>query len=266
MAKLVDVGSIGSYFESLSDPAPHAQSQAPAGRYRRHRRLRHHLRLRWTHRHPSLGQASGLLAGPAPRPAQRHPLARLHPPPAHGAEARGLPTLLPGLDLRRDPGRRRRTPPSRRHRRQDLSRLARRGQGPRRPAHRQRLGQRGGHRAGPGRHRRQVQRDHGHPATPGADRPGRHAHHDRRDGLPEGHRRADRRRRRRLRHRRQGQPAEARWPRSRRSSSTTWNATWRTSGIGATRPATTGTAASTNGPIISPRCRAISRRRRTGRG
>ena len=53
----------------------------------------------------------------------------------------------------------------------------------------------------------------------------RHADHDRRDGLPEGDRQADRRRRRRLRDRGEGQPAEARRPRSRRSSSTTWRAT-----------------------------------------
>ena len=210
MAKLVDVGSIGSYFESLSDP--------------RHTRNRKHLLVdivviavcgilcgcdgptaihRWAkHR--------ALLAGPAPRLAQRHPLARLHPSAARGAEARGLPTLLPGLDQPTrsatdadDPARLVAIDGKTCRRSHD------RGEGPRRPAHRQRLGQRGGDRPGPGRHRRQVQRDHGHPAAPGADRPGRHAHHDRRDGLPEGDRRAGRHRRRRLRHRRQGQPAEA---------------------------------------------------------
>ncbi len=45
MAKLVDVGSIASYFKSLSDPR-HAQSQAPIGRYYHHRCLRHRLRMR----------------------------------------------------------------------------------------------------------------------------------------------------------------------------------------------------------------------------
>src|SRR3954463_10534458 len=53
---------------------------------------------------------------------------RLHPPPAHGAQARGLPTLLPGLDQRRDRHRRRQPRSPRRHRRQGLSRVARPGQ------------------------------------------------------------------------------------------------------------------------------------------
>jgi len=39
MAKLVDVGSIGCYFESLSDPRHHTQSQTSPRRYRRHRGL-----------------------------------------------------------------------------------------------------------------------------------------------------------------------------------------------------------------------------------
>ena len=79
MAKFIDVGSIGSYFESLSDP--------------RHMRNRKHLLVdiaviavcgiicgcdgptaihRWAkHRESWLALH--------PRPAQRHPLARLHP-------------------------------------------------------------------------------------------------------------------------------------------------------------------------------------------
>ena len=79
MAKLVDVGFIASYFESLDDP--------------RHTPDRRHLlvdiaviavctiiceRLRWTHRHPSPGQTPPILAGSAPHLAQRHPLTRLH--------------------------------------------------------------------------------------------------------------------------------------------------------------------------------------------
>ncbi len=175
-------------------PPPHSQSQTPAGRYRRHRRLCHHLRLRRPHRHPSLGQAPPILARPASRTAQRHPFTGLHPSPAHCAQARGLPALLPGLDQRRDHGRRQQPRSSRRHRRQVLSPLARSGQRPRCPAHRQCLGHSGGDRLGPGRHRRQVQRDHRHPPTPGADRPGRHVDHDRCDGLPERDRQADRRR------------------------------------------------------------------------
>ena len=85
MAKLVDVGSIGSYFESLSDP--------------RHLRNRKHLLVdiaviavcgilcgcdgptaihRWAkHR--------AVVAGTAPRLAQRHPLARLHSAAPHRA-------------------------------------------------------------------------------------------------------------------------------------------------------------------------------------
>src|SRR5258707_1923217 len=79
-------------------PATHAQSQTPPGRYRRHRRLRHHLRLRWAHRHPSLGQTPPILAGSVPRAAQRHPVTRLHSTPTHRAQARSVPTMLPGLD------------------------------------------------------------------------------------------------------------------------------------------------------------------------
>ena len=66
-------------------PAAPAESQTLAGRYRRHRRLWHPLRLRRTHRHPSLGQAPRVVAGSTPRLAQRHPLARLHPSAAHRA-------------------------------------------------------------------------------------------------------------------------------------------------------------------------------------
>ena len=63
--------------------------------------------------------------------------------------------------------------------------------------------------SGPGRHRRQIQRDHRHSEAPGADRPERGTDHDRRDGLPERDRQADRHRWRRLRDRRQGQPTNA---------------------------------------------------------
>ena len=209
MAKLVDVGSIGSYFESLSDP--------------RHTRNRKHLLVdiaviavcgilcgcdgptaihRWAkHRASWLAQHLALPNGIPSRDCIRRLLVALKPEAFQRCFQAWIGDAIPtDADAPATP---------RRHRRQDLSRVARRGEGPRRPAHRQRLGQRGGDRAGPGRHRRQVQRDHGHPAAPGADRPGRHAHHDRRDGLPEGDRRAGRHRRRRLRHRRQGQPAEA---------------------------------------------------------
>ena len=54
--------------------------------------------------------------------------------------------------------------------------------------------------------------------------------------------------------------------RSGRSSRSTWNATWKTSGTGTTRRTRTGTAASTSGRTSSPRCRRTSRPRRTGRG
>ena len=50
------------------------------------------------------------------------------------------------------------------------------------------------------------------------------------------------------------------------SSSITSSVTWKTSGTGATRRTTRGTAASTSGLIISRRCRAILHRGRTGRG
>ena len=97
----MNVESIGSYFESLSDP--------------RHTRNRKHLLIdivviavcgmvcgcdgptaihRWAANRRGLAQR-------VPRPAQRHPLARLHPPPADGPAARGVPAVLPGLDRRR---------------------------------------------------------------------------------------------------------------------------------------------------------------------
>ena len=117
--KLVNVESIGSYFESLSDP--------------RHTRNRKHLLVdivviavcgivcgcdgptaihRWAVESPRL-------AGAVPHASQRHPLARLHSSPVDGPEARGLPEVLPGLDRPRDPARRQRPGPAHRHRRQD---------------------------------------------------------------------------------------------------------------------------------------------------
>jgi hypothetical protein len=97
MAKLVDVGSIRTYFESLDDP--------------RHTRNRQHLLgdidviavcgivcgcdgptaiHRWAkHREVWLAQ---YLALPNGIPS------RLHPASAHGVEARSLPTLLSVLD------------------------------------------------------------------------------------------------------------------------------------------------------------------------
>ena len=253
MAKLVDVESIGSYFESLSDP--------------RHTRNRKHLLVdivviavcgmvcgcdgptaihRWAkHRADWLAQFLALPNGIPSRDCIRRLLMALKPEAFQKCFQDWIAHAIRTDDD--EPG------PARRHRRQDLPRLPRRGQRPRPPAHRQRLGQRGRDRPGPGRHRGEVQRDHGHPPAPGADRSDRHADHDRRHGLPEGDRRAHRRRRRRLRDRRQGQPAEAPRPRSRRTSWSTWSATWRTSGIGATRRATTGTAGSTSGRTISTR-------------
>ena len=129
---------------------------------------------------------------------------------AHGAQARGLPTLLPGLDRRRDPDRRRRRP--------DVSSPSTARPVAARTTRAKGLGalhivsawaSEEGIALGQVATDAKIQRDHRHPAAPGADRPGRHPDHDRRDGLPEGDRRADRRRWRRLRDRRQGQPAEA---------------------------------------------------------
>ena len=98
--KLVNVESIGSYFESLSDP--------------RHTRNRKHLLVdivviavcgilcgsdgptaihRWAEQSPGL-------AGAVPLASQRNSLTRLHSSAADGAEARGLPEVLPGLDHR----------------------------------------------------------------------------------------------------------------------------------------------------------------------
>src|SRR5205807_9065619 len=54
------------------------------------------------------------------------------------------------------------------------SQLARRCEQPRPDAHRQCLGQRGRHRFGPGRRRRQVQRNHRDPRPFGEDRPRKH--------------------------------------------------------------------------------------------
>ncbi len=106
MAKLVDVGSIGSYFESLSDP--------------RHTRNRKHLLVdivviavcgilcgcdgptaihRWA-------DNSGGLAAVSSGASQRHSLARLHSSAVVGSEARSLSAVLSGLDHRRDRDRR----------------------------------------------------------------------------------------------------------------------------------------------------------------
>ena len=190
-------------------PAAHPKPQAPVGRHRGDRRLRHGLRLRRPDGHPPLGRESPGLAGAVPHAPQRHPLARLHPATADGPQARGVSGVLPGLDRRRDPDRRRRPGPAGRHRRQDVPAVPRRGARPRPAAHRQRLGQRGRDRPGPGRDRGEIQRDHGHPPALEADRADGHLDHDRRHGLSEGDRPRHRRRRRRLRDRRQGQPAEA---------------------------------------------------------
>ena len=100
--KLVNVESIGSYFESLSDP--------------RHTRNRKHLLVdivviavcgmlcgcdgptaihRWADESPGL-------AGAVSVASQRNSLTRLHSSPVDGAEARGLPEVLSGLDRPRE--------------------------------------------------------------------------------------------------------------------------------------------------------------------
>ena len=171
--KWVNVESIGSYFESLSDP--------------RHTRNRKHLLVDIV-----VIAVCGMVCGcdgptaihrwaenrrdwlaPVPVAPQRDPLARLHPPTADRAQARGVSEVLPGLDHRRDPDRRLRSGPADRHRRQDLSRVPRRVARTRSAAHRQRLGQRGRDRPGPGRDRGEIQRNHGDPRAPEADRPDR---------------------------------------------------------------------------------------------
>ena len=79
--------------------------------------------------------------------------------------------------------------------------------------------------------------------------------------------RADRRRRRRLRDRRQGQPAEAARRRSRRTSSSTWSATWRTSRY-RHHETTRRRARPDRRAVLLPDqgARRTSPRRRTGRG
>ena len=76
-------------------------------------------------------------------------------------------------------------------------------------AHRQRLGQRGRDRLGPGRDRGEIQRNHGDSRATEADRADRLVDHDRRHGLSERDRARHRRRRWRFRDQPQGQPAEA---------------------------------------------------------
>ena len=155
MAKLVDVGSIGSYFESLSDP--------------RHTRNRKHLLVdiaviavcgiicgcdgptaihRWAkHRESWLALHLALPNGIPSRDCIRRLLVVLKPEAFQrcfqawiadaipiDADTSGRLVAIDGKTCRGSHDAR---------------------QGPRRPAHRQRLGQRGGDRAGPGRHRRQ---------------------------------------------------------------------------------------------------------------
>ncbi len=211
MAKLVDVASIASYFESLDDP--------------RHTRNRKHLLVdiaviavcailcgcdgptaihRWAkHRHSWLAQHLALPNGIPSRDCIRRTLIVLKPE----AFQRGFLAWI-GDTITAEAESSCRS--ARRHRRQVLSRLARPGQGLGCVAHRQCLGHRAGDRPGPGGHRGQVQRDHGHSAAPGADRLEGGPDHDRCDGLPEGDRPAGRHRGRRLCDRREGQPAEAR--------------------------------------------------------
>ncbi len=207
MAQLVEVGSIRCYFESLSDP--------------RHTRNRKHLLVDVI----VIAVAAIVCGCDGPTAMHRWAVCQFdwlaqHLPLPNGIPSRdcicrvlialapGVPTLLPSVDRpgRADRPEHRQT--SRRHRRQDLPRIARRRQGPGAASHRQCLGQRRRGRAGPGRHRRQIQRNHGHSAVARTNRAVRRPHHHRRDGLSKGHRRTDRRGRRRLCHRCQGQPTQ----------------------------------------------------------
>ncbi len=211
MAKLVDVASIASYFESLDDP--------------RHTRNRKHLLVDIaviavcailcgcdgpppSIAGPSTATPGWLNTSPCPT-ASPHATASValsscsNPKPSNAA-------FWPGSATQSWPRRRPSSRSARGHRRQVLSRLARPGQG---------LGAlhivsawatEQGIALGQVATRGQVQRDHRHPATSEADRLEGGPDHDRCDGLPEGDRPAGRHRGRRLCDRREGQPAEAR--------------------------------------------------------
>ena len=262
----VNVEAIGSYFESLSDPR-HTQSQTSTGRHRRHRRLCHRVRLRWPHGHPSLGHrtaATGWLSfSPLPngipsRDCIRRLFIASSPKPSNAASRPGSPTRsrpttsdpdrLVAIDGKTCRG----------------SHDARKDLGPL-------------HIVSAWASEEGIAL--GQVATEAKSNeitaiPQLLEQIDLTDtmitidamGCQKDIVEQDRRRWRRLRDRRQGQPADAPRRRSKRSSRTHGARPGRPPVPQSTKRARTGTAASTSGRIISRRCRAISRRRRTGRG
>ena len=153
MAKLVEVGSIRCYFESLSDPR-HTQSRSARRRHRHRvaaivRMRRSHCHARW-----AVCQFDWLAQHLPPLTASpRTVFARLDRP-----QAPGVPTLLPSVDR---PGRAddRLTAKRRRHRRQDLA-AVRTTPPTTSPCTSSRLGQRGRRCPRSGRHRGKIQRNH----------------------------------------------------------------------------------------------------------